>query len=61
VDGSVEAINSVLSTYDSDLCDLEIIQSGVGEVTENDVELAADFNGMIVISAPENICPPLAY
>jgi len=48
VDGSLEAITSCLETYDCDLCTLETVSSGVGVVTENDVELARDFNGMSV-------------
>lgn len=45
VDGSLEAIESCLATYDCDLVTMETMASGVGVVTENDVELAKDFNG----------------
>lgn len=45
VDGSLEAITNVVSTYDSDQCQLHIVTSGVGDVSENDVEMAKTFNG----------------
>ncbi|CAL1269851.1 unnamed protein product [Larinioides sclopetarius] len=48
VHGSVEAIMDVVNTYDShDACRLDVIHSGVGNVTENDVELAETFDGII--------------
>ena len=45
VNGSVEAILDTLSTYRSDLCDLEVVSHGVGEVTEHDIQLAETFKG----------------
>lgn len=46
VGGSVEAILDVLDTYsDEQRCRLNLIHYGVGNVTENDVELAEVFNG----------------
>ncbi|GLH05257.1 Translation factor GUF1 homolog, mitochondrial [Gryllus bimaculatus] len=46
VDGSVEAILDVLETYNSnDDCQLSVIHYGVGQVTENDIELAETFGG----------------
>ncbi|KAG8180805.1 hypothetical protein JTE90_008590 [Oedothorax gibbosus] len=48
VHGSVEAILDVVNTYDShDDCRLDVIDSGVGTVTENDVVLAETFDGFI--------------
>ncbi|XP_067130192.1 translation initiation factor IF-2, mitochondrial [Centruroides vittatus] len=48
VDGSVEAILDLLETYnDNDRCYLDLISYGVGSVTENDIELAKVFNGII--------------
>ena len=45
VNGSVEAILDTLSTYRSDLCQLEVVSHGVGEVTEHDIQLAETFKG----------------
>ena len=45
VNGSIEAILNILSTYNSQLCHLDILHYGVGPVTENDVEMAATFEG----------------
>lgn len=46
VGGSVEAILDVLDTYsDEERCRLNLIHYGVGNVTENDVELAQAFDG----------------
>lgn len=47
VDGTLEAILDTLSTYTSQLCKLDLVHFGVGAVTENDVELAETFNGVI--------------
>lgn len=48
VHGSVEAILDVLDTYNcSDKCRLSIVHYGVGEITENDIELARTFNALI--------------
>lgn len=46
MDGTVEAIMDLLDTYDNDACRMNILNFGVGEVTEQDIELAAPFNGM---------------
>ncbi|KAF4518609.1 hypothetical protein B566_EDAN009858 [Ephemera danica] len=48
VGGSVEAILDVLETYDSQqMCKLSMIHYGVGNVSENDIELAQAFKGTI--------------
>lgn len=47
VDGSLEAILSCLDSYKSDLCEMKIISSGVGDVTENDVELMKSCEGKL--------------
>ena len=45
VDGSVEAILDTLDSYMSEQCTLHILQYGVGAVTEQDVDMAANFGG----------------
>lgn len=45
VDGSLEAILSILSTYGADQCQLDILHYCVGPVTESDIEMAATFEG----------------
>jgi translation initiation factor IF-2 len=48
VGGSVEAILDVLETYDGEeSCKLSMVHYGVGNVSENDVELAEAFNGVL--------------
>ncbi|KAF5280326.1 hypothetical protein FQR65_LT03135 [Abscondita terminalis] len=47
VDGTLEAILQTLSTYNYRECALDIVNYGVGPVTENDVELAQTFGGVI--------------
>ena len=47
VDGSLEALVSVLGTYDEEEVKLDIIASGVGGITETDLKLAQDFDGII--------------
>ncbi|XP_004369512.1 translation initiation factor IF-2, mitochondrial isoform X1 [Trichechus manatus latirostris] len=48
VDGSVEAILDIMDTYDaSHECKLELVHFGVGDVSENDVNLAETFGGII--------------
>lgn len=59
VDGTLEAILDTLSTYNSSLCKLDLVNFGVGAVTENDVELAETFNG--VIYAFNVDCPKSLY
>lgn len=46
VDGSVEAILNIMATYDaSHECELELLHFGVGDISENDVNIAETFNG----------------
>ncbi|XP_023367880.1 translation initiation factor IF-2, mitochondrial isoform X2 [Otolemur garnettii] len=48
VDGSVEAILDIMDTYDaSHECELDLVHFGVGDVSENDVNLAETFDGVI--------------
>ncbi|XP_074845602.1 translation initiation factor IF-2, mitochondrial isoform X2 [Carettochelys insculpta] len=48
VDGSTEAILNILDSYNaSDECELDMIHFGVGDVSENDINLAETFNGVI--------------
>ncbi|XP_025323132.1 translation initiation factor IF-2, mitochondrial isoform X1 [Canis lupus dingo] len=48
VDGSVEAIVDIMNTYDaSHECELQLVHFGVGDVSENDVNLAETFHGVI--------------
>jgi len=47
VDGSVEAILSCLDTYNSEEVKLDIVNFGVGEVSDNDVDLAQRFGAII--------------
>jgi len=47
VDGTVEAILDILDTYDNDNCRLNILNFGVGDISVQDVELAAPFNGIV--------------
>ena len=56
MDGSVEAILDTLSTYESDLCELDIVHFGVGMVTETDVEMASSFDGKNVVGGENIIC-----
>lgn len=46
VAGSVEAITDTLATFHSELCDIAILHSGVGDVTSYDLELAEVFKGI---------------
>ncbi len=48
VQGSVEAINSTLCNIINDDVGLEIVYSGVGGITESDVNLAASSNSKII-------------
>uniref|UniRef100_A0A3P8ZFG4 Translation initiation factor IF-2, mitochondrial n=1 Tax=Esox lucius TaxID=8010 RepID=A0A3P8ZFG4_ESOLU len=46
VDGSVEAILNILDSYDAhDQCQLEVVHFGIGDVSENDLNLAETFSG----------------
>ncbi|XP_028676053.1 translation initiation factor IF-2, mitochondrial isoform X2 [Erpetoichthys calabaricus] len=48
VDGSVEAIMGILDTYDADEeCELDVVYVGVGDISENDVNLAETFSGIV--------------
>nr|CAB3264054.1 translation initiation factor IF-2, mitochondrial [Phallusia mammillata] len=50
VEGSLDAIMQVLKTYDcTDLCELNVISSGVGGMTENDLISAKAFSGSIIL------------
>lgn len=48
VQGSMEALKASLSKIQSDKASLDIIFSGVGEITESDVELAAASKAVII-------------
>ncbi|KAG9334210.1 hypothetical protein JZ751_008508 [Albula glossodonta] len=46
VDGSVETILNILETYDADdQCKLDIVHFGVGDISDNDLNLAQTFSG----------------
>ena len=45
VDGSVEAILEVLDSYESDQCRLHVMSYGVGPITDQDVDMASNFDG----------------
>lgn len=48
VDGSVEAILNILDSYDADeQCELDIVHFGVGDISENDINLAETFSGVV--------------
>ncbi|KAL7403666.1 hypothetical protein ABVT39_003474 [Epinephelus coioides] len=48
VDGSVETILNILDGYDAQQqCQLEVIHFGIGDVSENDVNMADTFKGSI--------------
>ncbi|XP_043368253.1 translation initiation factor IF-2, mitochondrial isoform X2 [Dermochelys coriacea] len=48
VDGSIEAILNILDSYNAnDECELDVIHFGVGDITENDINLAETFQGVI--------------
>ncbi|KAK6288419.1 hypothetical protein J4Q44_G00388800 [Coregonus suidteri] len=48
VDGSVEAILNILESYDAhDQCQMEVVHFGIGDVSENDLNLAETFSGTI--------------
>jgi translation initiation factor IF-2 len=58
VDGTLEAVLDTLDTYNSPECKMDLIHYGVGAVSENDIELAQTFNGIIYafnINCPTNI------
>lgn len=48
VDGSVEAVLNILDGYDAQQqCELELLHFGIGDVSENDVNMAEMFSGSI--------------
>ncbi|KAM4750694.1 translation initiation factor IF-2, mitochondrial isoform 2-T3 [Anableps anableps] len=48
VDGSVETLLNILDGYDAqDQCQLDVVHFGIGDVSENDVNMAAMFGGSI--------------
>nr|XP_048698313.1 translation initiation factor IF-2, mitochondrial isoform X1 [Caretta caretta]XP_048698314.1 translation initiation factor IF-2, mitochondrial isoform X1 [Caretta caretta] len=48
VDGSTEAILNILDSYNAnDECELDVIHFGVGDISENDINLAETFQGVI--------------
>ena len=47
VDGSIDAIRNSLASYDESNVDLDIMLCGVGDVTETDLKLAHEFDGII--------------
>ncbi|XP_070590857.1 translation initiation factor IF-2, mitochondrial isoform X2 [Erythrolamprus reginae] len=48
VDGSVETILNILKTYDADEeCILDVIHCGIGDISENDINIAESFKGII--------------
>ncbi|CAG9863584.1 unnamed protein product [Phyllotreta striolata] len=58
VDGTLEAILNVVDTYESNLCKIELINYGIGSISENDIELAETFNGIIYgfnVDLPQNL------
>ncbi|XP_031418151.1 translation initiation factor IF-2, mitochondrial isoform X1 [Clupea harengus] len=48
VDGSVEAILNILESYDAHhQCQMDIVHFGVGDISENDINMAETFSGVI--------------
>ncbi|KRX81695.1 Translation initiation factor IF-2, mitochondrial [Trichinella sp. T6] len=46
VDGSLEAILDVYRTYNSTKCNFDLVHFGIGDVTENDLEIADTFKAL---------------
>ncbi|CAH1164303.1 unnamed protein product [Phaedon cochleariae] len=58
VDGTLEAILDTIDTYDSQDCKMELVHYGVGSISENDIELAETFQGIIYafnVEVPPNL------
>ena len=58
VDGSIDAILSVLDSYQEEEVKLDIVNFGVGQVSENDVNMAESFDAIIYAfntSIPHNV------
>ncbi len=49
VQGSVEAIRDMLKGIDSDKAGINLLSSGVGQITEGDIRLAAAGNAIIIV------------
>lgn len=48
VDGSVDAILNILDSYDAQQqCEMEVVHFGIGDVSENDINMAETFAGSI--------------
>ncbi|XP_054482957.1 translation initiation factor IF-2, mitochondrial-like [Anoplopoma fimbria] len=48
VDGSVETLLNILDSYDAQRqCQLEVLHFGIGDVSENDVNMADTFTGSV--------------
>lgn len=48
VDGSVEAILNIMETYDAyEQCQMEVVHFGIGDISENDINLAETFSGTV--------------
>uniref|UniRef100_A0A7M4G077 Translation initiation factor IF-2, mitochondrial n=1 Tax=Crocodylus porosus TaxID=8502 RepID=A0A7M4G077_CROPO len=48
VDGSVETLLNILDGYNTkDECELDIIHFGIGDISQNDINFAEPFNGII--------------
>ncbi|XP_072240092.1 translation initiation factor IF-2, mitochondrial [Leuresthes tenuis] len=48
VDGSVEALLNILDSYDAQhQCQMEVVHFGIGDISENDVNMAETFEGSI--------------
>ena len=58
VDGTLEALLNVFDTYSSELCDLQLVDFGVGPPIENHIDIAAETGALIYCfntSIPANI------
>ncbi|KRY38584.1 Translation initiation factor IF-2, mitochondrial [Trichinella spiralis] len=51
VDGSLEAILDVYGTYNSTKCNFDLVHFGIGDVTENDLEIADTFKAAVAFAA----------